>query len=483
MYDNREMHSVALRRFEQGDIPAKVRWINDPRVSRYLHYDLPLEVEKTEKWFLKNKGREDRFDGVILVDGRSVGLTGLLSIDYNRRDAEFYITIGEPEWFSKGIGSKATLAMLNCAFGEFALNSVYLSTERENLRAIRLYERLGFSRDTALEKEGSSIICFRINKYDISFGNATPIERVHADIDNEIFIKRDDLYPYSFGGNKARKAGFFFKEIDAGDYDCVVTYGSSSSNHCRVVANMSAQRGMDCYIIGPEECSETTNNSRLMKLFGARITTVPVRDVHDTIEELLRRLKESGKKPYFIPGGGHGNLGTSAYADCYREIQSFEKNNKLFFDYIFFASGTGTTHAGLVCGSLLSKDERKIVGISIARENPRGRDVVLDSVREYLSEKKFIVSNETIEAATVFCDDYIRGGYAKTDDKVTQTINQMLIANGIPLDCTYTGKAYAGMIDYIKKNNITNQRILFIHTGGTPLFFDHLLKQDQIENG
>lgn len=483
MYDNYKTHSVVLRRFEKEDIPAKVRWINDPRVNRYLHYDLPLEVEKTEKWFLKNRGRQDRFDGVILVDGQPVGLTGLLSIDYEKRDAEFYITIGEPEWFSKGIGSKATVEMLNCAFGTFALNSVYLSAERENIKAIRMYERLGFSRDTSLEKEGSTIIYFRMNRFDMSLEKATPIEGVRANTDNEIFIKRDDLYPYSFGGNKARKAGYFFKEIDAGDYDCVVTYGSSCSNHCRVVANMSAQRGMDCYIIGPEECSETTNNSRLMKLFGAQITTVPVRDVHDTIEEQLRKLKDSGKKPFFIPGGGHGNLGTSAYVDCYSEIKLFEKKNKLFFDYIFLASGTGTTQAGLVCGSLLAKDERRIVGISIARENPRGRNVVLDSVREYLSEKKFIVSDETIEAATLFCDDYIRGGYAKADDKVAQVIDQMLITNGIPLDCTYTGKAYAGMMDYIKKNNITNQRILFIHTGGTPLFFDYLHKQDQIENG
>ena len=31
---------------------------------------------------------------------------------------------------------------------------------------------------------------------------------------NNIYIKRDDLFPFSFGGNKARKAVNFFKEID-----------------------------------------------------------------------------------------------------------------------------------------------------------------------------------------------------------------------------------------------------------------------------
>ena len=45
---------------------------------------------------------------------------------------------------------------------------------------------------------------------------------------------------------------------------------------------------------------------------------------------------------------------------------------------------------------------------------------------------------------------------------------------GIPLDETYTGKAFTGMTEYIKKENITGKNILFIHTGGTPLFFDVL---------
>ena len=66
-----------------------------------------------------------------------------------------------------------------------------------------------------------------------------------------LYVKREDMIPYSFGGNKARKALLFYKEIDNGGYDYVVTYGSSHSNHCRVVANMAAERNLPCLIIGP----------------------------------------------------------------------------------------------------------------------------------------------------------------------------------------------------------------------------------------
>lgn len=300
----------------------------------------------------------------------------------------------------------------------------------------------------------------------------TTIQFLGEEQGNQLHIKREDLIPHSFGGNKARKGILFFEEIDKGDYDCVVTYGSSHSNHCRIVANMAAARGMKCVIIGPAEVSDVTFNSRFMELFGAEMITVPVNQVHDTIEEKLQQLRDQGNNPYFIPGGGHGNIGTEAYVQCYNEIRSYEQENGVHFDYIFFASGTGTTHAGLVCGQLLNKDDRRIVGISIARKNPRGRDVVLESIREYLGNVG--ISEADIQNATVFVDDYIGNGYGQDSAAVIETIKNVMIRYGIPLDSTYTGKAFFGMKQYLKEKQIVGKNILFIHTGGTPLFFDDM---------
>ena len=300
----------------------------------------------------------------------------------------------------------------------------------------------------------------------------TPIIKLNDKDINRLYIKREDMIPYSFGGNKARKGLLFFDEIDKGDYDCVVTYGSSHSNHCRVIANMAAQRNMPCFIIGPEEVSDITYNSVMMDMLGAHITTVPVETVSKTINDKINELKEQGKKPYFIAGGGHGNIGTQAYVDCYNEIKEYERSNDVFFDYIFFASGTGTTHAGLVCGQILNEDERKIIGISIARKNPRGRDVVIESIKEYLGR-----NDAKIDVKTIFVDDYTGDGYGKDNEEINQVIEDIFTYYGIPLDSTYTAKAFLGMKKYIDKHDIKDKNILFIHTGGTPLFFDDILKR------
>ena len=217
--------------------------------------------------------------------------------------------------------------------------------------------------------------------------NITPTYVIKTINNNKVFIKRDDFIPFSFGGNKVRKALLFSEEIDAGKFDYIVTYGSSTSNHCRVIANLAAQKVLPCLIISPNEKSKDSFNRQLVELFGAEIVTCDVSDVKATIDTMLQRLRDNGYKPYFIPGGGHGNLGTKAYVLAYEEIKQYEATHNVFFDYIFLASGTGTTQAGLICGKLLDNDiNRKIVGISIARSNPRATQAIRDSILEYLEE-------------------------------------------------------------------------------------------------
>lgn len=478
---------VKIRKFEKQDIENKVKWINDERNNQYLHYDLPLEYGKTLEWFLKVADKTERYDAVIECNGIAVGLIGLLGIDEKNSKAEYYISIGEHAYKGKGVATVASEQLLNYAFYSLKLNKIYLYTESENQKAQKLFERIGFDKEGLLKNDLFSkgrfvdryVYGITRKKFERSvlkkIKPLSQIQYVVEDVNhNQIYMKREDAIPISFGGNKARKALNFFEEIDKGNYDCVVTYGSSSSNHCRVVSNMSAGRKIPCYIISPEEASKPTFNSRMMELFGAEITVVPVKDVHKTIESKLEELRKAGKKPYFIAGGGHGNLGTQAYIDCYKEIKAYEQETGNYFEYIIFASGTGTTQAGLVCGQLIYDEPRKIVGISIARQNPRGRRIVLDSVKEYLKERKLDCTIEKIEEATVFLDDYTEMGYGKDNSDIQAEIREVLINYGIPLDSTYTAKAYVGMKKYIKKNVIKGKNILFIHTGGTPLFFDDI---------
>ena len=72
----------------------------------------------------------------------------------------------------------------------------------------------------------------------------TPITQLrHNENSNQFFIKRDDLLPFSFGGNKVRIAEEYFKDMLQKDCNCIISYGSSKSNLNRVIANMSRAEG------------------------------------------------------------------------------------------------------------------------------------------------------------------------------------------------------------------------------------------------
>ena len=151
---------VSIRKFERTDIPKKVEWINNPANNRFLHYDLPLCIEKTGKWFDAISTRTDRFDAVIEVDGIPVGTIGLLSIDHKNGKAEFYVAMGETVFKGKGVAAAASRLLLRHAFEDLELNRIYLFTEVDNIPAQRLFERLGFEREGELRQDVLSHGCY-----------------------------------------------------------------------------------------------------------------------------------------------------------------------------------------------------------------------------------------------------------------------------------------------------------------------------------
>ena len=175
---------------------------------------------------------------------------------------------------------------------------------------------------------------------------------------------------------------------------------------------------------------------------------------------------------------GVGNEGTaaSAYADAYAEIQTYEKECGKEFDYIICPSGTGATQTGLICGHLLSGDRKKILGVMISsRETKRAYQVIEEGIRDYFA-KHDLALPAAYASEIYLLDQYRQEGYGKYDARIEACIREQYRTNSLPLDPIYTGKAFWGMQEYLKTAGITDSRILFLHTGGTPLFFDYVSK-------
>ena len=134
-----------LRAIEREDIPTFVRWFNDQEVRQFLEMYLPMSKAEEEEWFeayLKDDSR--RNFAIETGEGVHIGNIGLHDLDWKNRNAGLGIVIAEKEYWGRGYGSDAVMALLDFAFKEMNLHRIYLSVFDFNQRAIRCYEKCGF---------------------------------------------------------------------------------------------------------------------------------------------------------------------------------------------------------------------------------------------------------------------------------------------------------------------------------------------------
>lgn len=298
---------------------------------------------------------------------------------------------------------------------------------------------------------------------------------------NRFYMKRDDLLPFSMGGNKVRIAEAFFQDMKKKGCNSMIIYGSRHSNLCRVLSNLCCSRDVECTMICSHDENDdgaATNNTYLIEWAGANVVHCAKSEIAATVERVMNEIRSRGSAPYYIYGDkfGKGNEGTAtaAYAQAYEEITRFEQSRGWEFDYIFCPCGTGATHSGLVSGHLLAKDQKKVLGVMISsRETERAYEVAEEGIRDYF-EKNGLELPEDFRQEIVLLDQYRLGGYGQYDERIKELIRREYRLNGLPLDPIYTAKAFWGMKEYIKEQGIRDSRILFLHTGGAPLFYDAL---------
>ena len=146
---------VRLRAFREDDLKNSVAWLNNPAVTRFLLQMRPWSLVEEKAWIDRVMRNEDPTAVNFVVettDGEYVGSTGLMHIDRRNRSAEAGIVIGRPEEWGRGLGTDAMKALLRHGFEELNLHRVALRVYTFNERAIRSYQKLGFTEEGRLRQ-------------------------------------------------------------------------------------------------------------------------------------------------------------------------------------------------------------------------------------------------------------------------------------------------------------------------------------------
>jgi L-cysteate sulfo-lyase len=292
----------------------------------------------------------------------------------------------------------------------------------------------------------------------------------------ELYIKRDDQTGLATGGNKARKLEYLIAQALTAEADTVITAGSTQSNHARQTAAAAARSSLECHLVlyAPDGIPprQSSGNLLLSDLLGAIIHWTPERAPYaETIAQVEGELLDVGRRPYVIPYGGSNAYGLLGYVAAMREFKA-QARGMTPFDTHVFASSSGGTQAGMILGAALAglAPTSRILGISV---DMPAATLTANVVRLANSAAKLLGLDWQIDPAAVLVDDdYIGAGYAVVGDQEREAIRLLARHEGILLDPVYTGRAFAGLIDLIRRGELTTgQRVLFWHTGGTAALF------------
>lgn len=307
------------------------------------------------------------------------------------------------------------------------------------------------------------------------------LERLSDLLGIHLYIKRDDFTGVSlFGGNKVRKLEFLIGDAIQNSYDTIITFGATQSNHVMETITACCKSGLKA-IAYLEDLVDTSKddlkgNLLLDTILGAEIHIVSDPDgnamekLYEMAHARAQALNAEGHKCYLIPIGGASDVGTIGYISGYMELRSQLEAAGISPDYLFTTTGSGGTLAGLLAGHAVCKDNFNIIAIT-AEDKPETYEAHVNTLAERALFALDI--NMTIEGKECTIDrGYFGEGYEIPSEAASEAIRLLAQTEGIFTDPVYTGKCFAGLIDYVKTGKIPQgSHVVFLHTGGTTALF------------
>lgn len=296
-----------------------------------------------------------------------------------------------------------------------------------------------------------------------------------------VHVKADAWTGFGLGGNKVRKLEYELAPERLKGATHLVTAGGPQSNHCRVAAAAAAHLGLGCTLVVnavPEDLGR--GNAMLHRLFGARIVTVAERSQRDAaMKAEADRIAAAEGRALVVPLGASTPRGALGYVHALAELRNQLEGART---WVFVASSSGGTMAGLVLGCALLEWRPTLVAVSADEPAERIKslagELALGAARLLCdaagSQRGDDLLARTREAAAdvIATDAFVGPGYGCPTPAAEEAALLFARNAGFVLDPVYTAKAAAAMVAWVRAGKLEDARhVVFLHTGGHPALF------------
>lgn len=286
-------------------------------------------------------------------------------------------------------------------------------------------------------------------------------------------VKRDDLTGLGLGGNKSRALDFIIGDALAGGCDVLVTGGGvEQSNHARQCVAAATRAGMEAVVVLQRRDDGFRSNGNLLalQLLGGEIRWLDgdpeLRDryaARSRMKQIATELTAAGRHPYVLASSVHP-LSIVAYVEAALELveQIGAVPSRIY------AASEGAVLGGLMLGSRALGLPWQVIGVDWRPLQDGTSARLADQVEAAAA----LLGLPTKVQAHELC--ILPGGgpaYGEGSPESWAALDLVARLEGLLLDPVYTAKGMAGALAHLQSDPVSEEQVVFIHTGGVPALF------------
>ncbi|MFX0100913.1 MAG: 1-aminocyclopropane-1-carboxylate deaminase/D-cysteine desulfhydrase [Candidatus Hodarchaeota archaeon] len=314
-------------------------------------------------------------------------------------------------------------------------------------------------------------------------GIPTPVEKLENISKNfpgyHVWIKRDDLTSTIYGGNKPRKFEFLFANALKKKKKEIITAGGIGTNHGLASTLFCDRLGLKSklYLFDQPLTSDVQKKLLIYLNFDVKLHLIfsyfmlVIYGMGEAIAHPKSYLMLPGGSSLFGLGTGLGGLG---FVNAGFELK--EQVDKSLIpepDYIFIASASTGSAAGLILGCKMAGLKTKVVSVQVSEPILTNPSAILSNIKKINKVIKKVdpkIENVKITYPEdfLFVKGFLGEKYGCVTEhglKAIEMVKSKEGDKGFKLDTSYTGKAFAAMLDFMEKNPESNDKnVLFWNT-------------------
>ncbi len=266
-------------------------------------------------------------------------------------------------------------------------------------------------------------------------------------------VLRLDLVNPLTGGNKWFKLKYNLEEAKKLGKTTLLSFGGPYSNHIAALASIGKEQGLKTVGIIRGELHHHNPTLNRAKENGMHLVPCGFEEYRSYRNpKNWTELNIQYPDAFIIPEGGSNKLGLEG---C-KLIAKLIPENTI---HVFLPVGTGTTMAGLICGS---EGRFLINGVAVVKAKEYFDIEICKMIQD-----DCIGKDDPLPTNYFLHHDFTFGGYAKKDTLLTGFIDEFGGENLLPIEPIYTGKMFYALINLVSNGYFKQgDSIVAIHTGG-----------------